>query len=189
MVFITERWQLVTPVSSFLTHSWGVLRLGYATIVGMTTYPRYRVVPECGTRSGYDYHIRQAVALPCKACREAEAKYHRERRVTHNERINEKRRSRREVLKEEGKLSTVRWGKRVEEIVAEHGSGCYLESNCLLGQAPIDYSAPRQVGATGWEYAFHPDHVIPMSRGGSDTLDNIRPIHAYCNQRKWATHH
>ena len=156
-------------------------------VIEAVTYPRYRVVPECGTRSGYDYHIRQEVTLPCEQCRQAEAQYHRDRRAAYKERINEKRRARAKVLKNEGKLSKVPWGNRVDEIVAKYGADCYLQSQCLLGQAPIDYMANRKVGALGWEYAFHPDHVMPLSRGGSDTLDNIRPIHAYCNQRKWAT--
>ena len=151
------------------------------------TYQRYRVVPQCGTRAGYDYHVRQEGGLPCGACRNAEAKYHRERRATENEQINEKRRARQKLLRDEGRVSRARWGTRVEEIIANYGAHCYLESQCFLDQAPIVYNAPRQVGAIGWEYSFHPDHVVPLSRGGGDTLENIRPIHAYCNQRKWAS--
>ena len=28
------------------------------------------------------------------------------------------------------------------------------------------------------------DHLIPRSRGGPDTLDNLRPVHLACNQRR-----
>lgn len=34
-----------------------------------------------------------------------------------------------------------------------------------------------------WEL-FHLDHVIPLSRGGSHTYDNVRATHAACNLRK-----
>lgn len=33
---------------------------------------------------------------------------------------------------------------------------------------------------------LHFDHVVPLSRGGAHSVDNIRPAHARCNQRKGA---
>ncbi len=33
---------------------------------------------------------------------------------------------------------------------------------------------------------LHMDHVIPLSRGGHHSEDNIRPSHAFCNTRKGA---
>lgn len=62
-----------------------------------------------------------------------------------------------------------------EVVVTRDGAVCYL---C---QEPIDLSL------SGW----HPmgltlDHVIPLSRGGSHTLNNLKPTHRACNVRKSA---
>jgi 5-methylcytosine-specific restriction endonuclease McrA len=48
-------------------------------------------------------------------------------------------------------------------------------------------SAPRKVGQDGWEHGLHIDHVYPLSKGGLDTLENVRPAHGKCNIVKWAT--
>lgn len=29
-----------------------------------------------------------------------------------------------------------------------------------------------------------PDHVVPVSMGGSDEVGNLRPSHLYCNKRR-----
>jgi len=55
-----------------------------------------------------------------------------------------------------------------------------------MSQKPIDLNAPRRVGIEGWELGLHLDHVIPLSKGGYDTIDNIRPTHGICNIRKGA---
>ncbi len=33
---------------------------------------------------------------------------------------------------------------------------------------------------------IHFDHIIPLSRGGTHTYDNIQVAHSNCNLRKWA---
>ena len=57
-------------------------------------------------------------------------------------------------------------------------------SRCHLCHQEIDLSAPRRSGQDGWEKGLHIDHVIPISLGGPDTLDNVRPSHGYCNTSK-----
>ena len=58
--------------------------------------------------------------------------------------------------------------------------------DCHLCNRPVDMSAPRGVGQPGWETGLHIDHVIPISKGGQDTLVNVRPSHGYCNVSKGA---
>lgn len=149
---------------------------------------RFRVKPECGTRSGYDYHVRQVKEEPCDNCTEALRKHWREQRAEKGLVINTLRRIWRaqhpEAVKANSQMSKRRRGQgdwTIKQLLETHGTSCHL-----CGKA-IDLTAPAQVGAKGWELSLHPDHIIPLSKGGSDTMDNVRPAHARCNIRKWAT--
>ena len=64
------------------------------------------------------------------------------------------------------------------DILSKYGSDCYL---CGLA---IDLLAPRSIGSDGWQNSLHLEHVIPLSKGGNDTIENIRPSHGLCNLRK-----
>lgn len=143
----------------------------------MTEYTRHKIRPECGTRAGYDFHRRSLKEVPCNSCTEAEREYHRERRVRDKYRIS--------VLRKANRLKnpnlTIHCQFTMAEIFAEYGD------NCNICGEQIDATAPRKVGVEGWEKAYHPDHLIPLSKGGKDTLNNVRPVHAQCNIRKWAT--
>ncbi|CAB4123862.1 HNHc domain containing protein [uncultured Caudovirales phage] len=55
---------------------------------------------------------------------------------------------------------------------------------CYLCGTEIDMMATRIIGQPGWEQGYHLEHVVPLSRGGADTLDNVRPSHGVCNLRK-----
>lgn len=55
-------------------------------------------------------------------------------------------------------------------------------SNCHLCGGPIDLDAPRAAkNGQGWEKGLHLDHVVPISYGGPDILENVKPSHGICN--------
>ena len=60
-------------------------------------------------------------------------------------------------------------------------------TNCHLCGYAIDLDAPRATHTPGWEYGLQLDHVIPISAGGSDTLENVKPSHGKCNIGKGYT--
>ena len=55
---------------------------------------------------------------------------------------------------------------------------------CNICFKKISLKAPRRVGQLGWQEGLHIDHLIPISKGGSDTLENVRPTHGLCNLNK-----
>jgi len=63
-------------------------------------------------------------------------------------------------------------------IVALYGTLCHL---C---KKEIDLKAPRRKPALGWANGLQIDHVVPIAKGGHDTIDNLRPSHAKCNETK-----
>jgi hypothetical protein len=65
-----------------------------------------------------------------------------------------------------------------EQIISKYGTKCHI---CF---EEIDFSASRRSGDKGWEKSFHIDHLIEISLGGNDTLENVRPSHGVCNIRR-----
>jgi 5-methylcytosine-specific restriction endonuclease McrA len=65
-------------------------------------------------------------------------------------------------------------------VLNKYGTDCYICNKA------INLDAPRRSGSPGWELSLHIDHVKPLSKGGDDTLENVRPAHAQCNMRKGA---
>lgn len=64
------------------------------------------------------------------------------------------------------------------QMLLEYGETCHLCNE------PIDLTASRRVGTTGWEKGLHVDHLLPIVAGGNDSLDNVRPAHGLCNIKK-----
>ena len=56
--------------------------------------------------------------------------------------------------------------------------------DCYLCTTPVDLSAPYVQGQPGWETYPHIEHVVPLSLGGEDTLQNVKIAHAKCNMAK-----
>jgi 5-methylcytosine-specific restriction endonuclease McrA len=65
-----------------------------------------------------------------------------------------------------------------QNMLDTYGSNCYL---CGL---PINLSVSGKVGSSNWENGLHIEHVIPLSAGGTDKLENVRPSHGRCNLDK-----
>ena len=65
-----------------------------------------------------------------------------------------------------------------EQVLEKYGTNCHICGD------PIDLKAPRALRFKGWEYGLHLDHVIPISKGGPDTIENVRPSHGICNMSK-----
>jgi hypothetical protein len=147
-----------------------------------TPYPRYKTQPPCGTNSGYDYHVRQALEAPCSACSEAHSIFWKLQRIKRKKEIALWRRARsNEVYKK--RAAQIRANGEVEEfstndVIEKWGNTCHI---C---EFPIDLEAPTQTGTEGWEWGLHLDHVVSIFRGGTHTLDNCKPAHAVCNIRK-----
>ena len=146
---------------------------------------RHKTEPEHGTRSGYDWHRRDKKEDPCLSCQDAERSYWKNQRVIRNEKIN--------TLRREWRFRTPnarRHFRRNDTLPGNYSDADVLSKyglDCHICQTPIDLNAPRQVGKIGWEKALHIDHVYPLSKGGLDTLENVRPSHGRCNIVKWAT--
>lgn len=66
----------------------------------------------------------------------------------------------------------------VRQVLNLYGTDCHL---C---DEPIDLEAPRSGRKKGWQFGLHIDHLIPLSKGGSGLLQNVRPSHAICNLKK-----
>jgi len=64
-----------------------------------------------------------------------------------------------------------------KQLIETYGSICYLCNK------PIDITLPR-IGEGSME-SLWPDHMTPTSRGGENTIRNVRPCHRKCNQDKY----
>lgn len=57
-------------------------------------------------------------------------------------------------------------------------------TDCHICKEPIDLNAPRTGRSKGYERGLHLDHVIPLVKGGTDLMENVKPSHALCNIQK-----
>jgi 5-methylcytosine-specific restriction endonuclease McrA len=122
---------------------------------------------------------------PCLLCQDAERAYWKNQRVIRKEQINTLRRDWRfrtpNARRHFRRNNTAPGDYSEKDVLEVYGLDCHI---C---QTPVDLNAPRKVGKPGWEKGLHIDHVYPLSKGGLDTLENVRPSHGKCNIIKWAT--
>ena len=116
------------------------------------------------------------------------SKYYHSNKELVRERINEHKKKNPEMYAEWGrKHSNIRRARKLN-----NGQEAYTESqvlstygtNCHICDTPIKLKAPRKVGVKGWELGLHIDHVVPLSKGGPDSLQNVKPSHGKCNLEK-----
>ncbi len=142
----------------------------------------------------------------CKPCRSSyNSAYHKanpdkSRQTTkkYDKENRDKRRVHEEKYKKNNPDKVREWGRtnnrKREALKRNNGHEPYSEKEvldkygtlCHICQTSIDLSAPRQVGKVGWQKGLHIDHLHPLSKGGPDTLENVRPSHGKCNIDKKA---
>jgi 5-methylcytosine-specific restriction endonuclease McrA len=64
---------------------------------------------------------------------------------------------------------------RLRARVAATRAACHICGN------PIDYALPHTD-----PHSFVIDHVIPLAKGGHDSIENVRAAHRQCNRAKGA---
>jgi len=80
-----------------------------------------------------------------------------------------------------------RWWRKRRLALRGQPIGTYTERDvfdryglvCYICRLPIDLSIDDR---SRWRPEL--DHVIPISRGGTDSLENVRPVHRGCNSHK-----
>lgn len=161
---------------------------------------------KCGTASGYVTH-RNSKQEACDECREAKRIESQAWRTANGEidRISkrlwaknnaEKIRIKNKKYKDANpdKFSEAKRRRRAMERGNSHApysTKLVLETygtDCHLCNQKIDLEAPRTASIKGYEFGLQVDHLIPLVKGGSDNIENVRPSHAICNMRKGARH-
>lgn len=142
----------------------------------------------CGTRSGYNRHLRLKEDI-CDNCREAQNIYDRKRFYANPELKRQRNKIHTNLEKKRSswrKRNALIKGSLVEnysenDVLKLYGNICYLCNK------EIDLNASKRSGiGLNWQNGLNIDHVIPISLGGPDTLENVRPTHVLCNIKKGA---
>ena len=117
---------------------------------------------------------------------------HKEYRKANPEKIKESKKKWAQANPEKDKEGRRKNERKRRALKLENGHSPYTETevlnlygtDCHLCSQPIDFEAPRRFNKPGWELGLHIDHIIPISKGGSDTLENVKPAHGRCNVSK-----
>jgi len=120
--------------------------------------------------------------------KETNKKYYQANKDVWNSRVRASREKKPEKYAELGRIHANR--RRARKF--ENGTEPYTEqmvmelygTDCHICNEPIDLEAARRVGVEGWEQGLQLDHVVPLSKGGDDRIENLIPAHGLCNLRK-----
>lgn len=107
--------------------------------------------------------------------KDKESKRAKKYRKSNKDKMNEYKRKRKALM-----LGNSHSKYTLQQVIDVYGLNCYICNK------RIDIKAQRQVGKDGWEYGLHLDHYVPLSKGGADNLENVRPTHGLCNIKKGA---
>jgi 5-methylcytosine-specific restriction endonuclease McrA len=136
------------------------------------------------SRHGIDltdyYRCQRNNVIACEACKASAAKYAREYRKANRHIARTWKRSNR-TNKNRLKPGAKQIYYSRESILERDDYTCYLCGD------KVDLNAAHNMKEEGWEMYPHLDHVIPLSKGGDDTPDNVRTTHAKCNMAKLDT--
>lgn len=136
---------------------------------------RYNVDIRCGTHSGYQLHYRRKEPA-CEACKTAAYEYVKQKQK--NNPVRRAAKNRQKARRRAKKLGNGYERYSLKQVLELYGTICHICNK------EIDMNAPRNCTGDNWHNGLHIDHVIPIAKGGSDTLANVRPAHAICNVRK-----
>ena len=134
--------------------------------------------PSCAFGKGYSLH-RHYGELPCESCLKGRKESARKYEETNKERFLENNRAKNR-LRRARKLDVIHEDYSTQDVLDLYGTDCHICHD------PIDLALPRRVGQEGWEKGLQVDHVVPLKRGGNNTLENVRPSHGLCNVKKGA---
>jgi 5-methylcytosine-specific restriction endonuclease McrA len=139
----------------------------------------------CGTHAGWQKHQKEQTPF-CEPCLEARRAYKRARHKKNPEENREYNRKWRKANPDAKRESQRR--RRAKKSVPYKESAVLLiyGTDCWICGGEIDLKAPRNCRGDNWEKGLHIDHVIPIAKGGEDTVFNVRPAHALCNVSKGA---
>lgn len=150
---------------------------------------RIKLAHQHGTGPGdYDRCRKNNNGVACAPCKAGAAKYSREKFHSdpkYKEAEQRWRQANPHKVYRDHKDRALKNGGKHEYYTRQHifdrdGYDCYI---C---NTPVDLTAPHVQGQPGWETYPHIEHVKPLSKGGDDTLANVKIAHAVCNIRKGA---
>ena len=141
----------------------------------------------CGTHGGYQTHKKRG-ETPCDDCRLAHNAYKQNWKLENPEKVKASRDKHYNAYPDRAIARTrKRKSLKLNVLTEEYSASDVLDrygTDCHICHDPIDLDAPRYQGHVNWQLGLQIDHVIPLSKGGEDVMDNVRPAHGICNIRK-----